>query len=1131
MKRLIFILALLFFISCNSSKKEFRVVDLRCEYLVNPDGLDVEHPRLFWKMDKAVAGAKQTAWQVQVASSEELLQSGSADLWDSGVVQSDQSIQIEYEGKPLQSGQNVFWRVKIWDEAGVESAWSETASWKMALLKTSDWQAKWIGAPKSITSGEMKYASPFFRKEIDVSGKVKSARVYISGLGYYELYLNGKKSGDHVLSPNQTNYDRRKREKWSESRIGNMNTRVLYETHDITSLLQDGKNVIGVVLGNGWYQQADRPDEPAYLYDSPRLLAQIQIEYEDGRNETITSDASWKVSTGPILYNGLHSGEIYDARLEQKSWNEAGFDDSKWIQAELVREPTGTLKAQVSPSDRIVKTIRPVKVSQPEKGIYRFDMGQMMSGWARLKVSGEKGTKLKLVFTEEFGPTYRQTDTYILKGEGEEIWEPRFTWHAFRYVDVIGSSVELTADKLEGRVVNTDIQPAGTFECSNMLFNQLLSNYRWTQLGNVHGGVPSDCPHRERRGYTGDGQISSRSAIYNFDMAQFYTKWLGDISDAQNHETGYVPNTTPYDDGGGGTPWGAAYVIIPWYMYQYYGDLQLLQQHYKGMKHWIDFVKNNLNTDGILANQGLGEWVPPAVVTIDPDYVNSCFYLLCCNLMAQISGALGEKNDQAYFSQLEKDAAFSINRVYFNRDKAEYSVGWQGANAYPLAYHFAAKENEQAIFDRLVQSLKDAKMHFDTGILGTPLLLQVLTEQGRIDLAYTLMNQRDFPSFGYMVERGATTIWETFQGDVSHSHPMFGSVCEWFYRNLGGIIPDAVSPAFKHAIIKPYPVSGIDYARTTYPSLYGTIKTDWKIEGADYELNVTIPANTTATVYVLATIPEKVSEGDQDVSQNKHIRFIGQEGHFAVYEVESGEYHFVSEGARILLRKTTLAAPVIKPANAIAQESDTVVVSINAEVKEAIIHYTTDGTDPDSSSIAYEKPLRIIEPTVVKARSYSRNYSASYIQTGVVEFIDQQSNGLKYDYYSGKWMRLPDFSKLKVEKRGTVYEISLDKIIPTHDEFALSFHGSIKIEKEGEYEFFIQSNDGSRLYIDDRLVIDHDGPHGAEIEKTGKVHLTKGLHPIRINYFQAGGGMFLRLQYTGPGVEKKIIPPTVLLQN
>lgn len=1132
MKRLVDALILALLIACSSPPKaEFRAVDLRCEYLENPLGLDVSTPRLFWKMDKPTQGARQTAWQVQVASAPELLENGSADLWDSGEVQSERSVQIEYKGKTLQSRQNVFWRVRIWDEAGQVSAWSAVASWEMALLHTADWQAKWIGAPRSVTTGEFKNASPYFRKEIQLSGKVKRARAYISGLGYYELYLNGKKSGNHVLSPGQTNYDRRQREKWSESRIGNMKTRVLYEIHDITSLLQDGPNVLGVVLGNGWYLQADRPDEPAYLYDTPRMLAQIQIDYEDGRKETIVSDSSWKVSTGPIQYNGLHSGEIYDARLEQRGWNEPGFDDTKWSSAELVRQPTGTLVAQVSPPDRLTKTIRPIKVSQPAKGIYRFDMGQMLSGWARLKVSGEKGTKLKLVFTEEFGPTYGQTDTYVLSGEGEEKWEPRFTWHAFRYVDVIGSPVELTVDNLEGCAVNTDIQPAGTFECSNTLFNRLLTNYRSTQLGNVHGGVPSDCPHRERRGYTGDGQISARSAIYNFDMSQFYTKWLGDISDAQNHLTGYVPNTTPYDDGGGGTPWGAAYVIIPWYMYQYYGDVRLLGQHYEGMKHWIAFMKDNLNKDGILAGQGLGEWVPPSVVVIDPDYVNSCYYLLCCKLMSRISGVLGQSTDQGYFKQLETEAAASINKKYFQPEQSVYSVGRQGANSYPLAFGFAEKAKEQAIFDKLVQSLKESKMHFDTGILGTPLLLEVLTEQGRADLAYTLMNQRDFPSFGYMVEKGATTMWESFQGDVSHSHPMFGSICEWFYRHLGGIVPDAQNPAFKHSVIKPYPVSGLGFVRTTYPSLYGTIKTDWKIEGADYELNVTVPANTTATVYVLATIPEKVSESNHDVLQNKHIRFVGQEGHFAEYEVESGEYHFVSEGARILLRKTMLSAPVIKPANAIAHESDTVVVSINAEVADALVHFTTDGSEPDSSSLVYEKPLRIIQPTIVKARSYSPNYTSSYIQTGVIDFIDQQSNGLKYSYYSGKWMKLPEFSKLQVEKTGTVYEVSLDQIIPTHDEFALSFYGSLKIERDGDYEFFIQSNDGSRLYIDDQLVVDHDGPHGAEIEKTGKVKLTKGMHPVRINYFQAGGGLFLRVQYAGPGVEKKVIPPTVLFQK
>lgn len=1131
--RNLIILAFIFllFVGCQPKKEIPKVIDLRCEYLENPLGIDVANPRLFWKMEKEERGASQSAYQIQAASSAELLAKDAADLWDSGVVESGKSIQIEYAGKPLKSGNEVYWRVKIRDENKIESPWSEIARWEMGIMNQQEWQAKWTGGPSSLFKGDLKYASPLLRKKFNISGKIKKARAYISGLGYYELYLNGEKSGDHVLSPNQTNYDKRQQEKWSESRIGNMKTTVLYETHDITSALKDGENVAGIMLGNGWYLQADRPDDPQYLYDSPRVLAQIKIDYEDGRSKWIVSDETWKSAVGPITYNGLHSGEIYDARLEQEGWNKPGYDDSGWQNSELVRPPTGVLKAQTSPPDRITKTIKPVSVSQPEKGIYRYDLGQMISGWARIRIRGEKGTKIKLVFTEEFGPTYGQTDTYILKGEGEEIWEPRFTWHAFRYVDVFGSPRELTIDNLEGRVVNADVSQAGSFECSNPLFNQILENYRRTQLGNMHGGVPSDCPHRERRGYTGDGQISARSAIYSFNMAPFYTKWIGDISDGQNQKTGYVPNTTPYDDGGGGTPWGAAYVIIPWYMYQYYGDVSILKKHYQGMKYWIDFMANSLDKRGILVNQGLGEWVPPDIVAVEPDYVNTCYYFWCCKLMTEVAGVLNLPDEKSRFVGLAEKAAADIYKVYFDTEKSVFSVGRQGANVYPLGFGFADENSKKAVFDKLVENVESNNVHFDTGILGTPLLLEVLTESGRADLAYTLMNQRDYPSFGYMIEKGATTIWETFQGDVSHSHPMFGSVTQWFYQHLGGIIPDPAQPGFKHIIIKPYPVNGLDFAKTSFPSLYGEIKTDWNFSGNDFNLKVSVPANSSATVYVLAENADWVTENNKPVNGKNFVKFERMEGEFAVYEVASGSYFFHSTAAKKMLLKTILPAPVIKPEKETAFKNDTVKVAISAGVADATVFYTIDGSEPDSSSLTYTSPLLLTGSAVIRARSVKAGFGTSYVQSCKLNFIDPEINGIRYDYFEGKWTKLPEYRNLPVVKSGTVYEFGLDKIFPTKDEFGISFRGLLQIDIPGEYEFIIRSNDGTKLFIDNKLVINHDGPHGADVEKSGKTRLETGKHPIKLDYFQAGGGLFLQLEYSGPGVQRQVIPPQVLFKK
>ena len=1126
------LLLFLFLISCAPSKVDFKVTDLRCEYDANPLGVEARSPRLSWKMETNAKGASQSAYHIMVASSEQLLEKGLPDLWDSGMLKSDQSSQVEYKGKTLKSGMKVFWKVQTRDEQHYTSDWSKIAVWEMGLLNADEWQAKWIGAPASINTGKWNLPAPMFRKEIGLSKSVKKARAYISGLGYYELCINGKKIGDHVLSPNQTNYDKRKLEKWSESRIGNMTTTVFYETFDITSDLKIGANVFGVLLGNGWYIQADRPNDPMLWYNTPRLIAQFAIEYEDGTKELIKSDESWKTSVSPIIYNGLHSGEIYDARMEQKGWNKAGFDDSKWVKAELVEAPTGKLRSQISPPDRITRTIRPVSVTEPTKGIYRFDLGEMVSGWARLKISGTKGTTLQLHFIEELGPGYDQTDTYILKGDSTEIWESRFTWHAFRYVNVSGSPVALTAENLEGRVVNTDITPAGSFECSNKLLNQILENYRRTQLGNVHGGVPSDCPHRERRGYTGDGQISAKAAIYNFDMTRFYTKWLNDIRDAQNHQTGYVPNTTPYQDGGGGTAWGSACIIIPWYMYQYYGDIRILREHYQGMKQWIAYMQSQLNKDGILVNQGLGEWVPPEPVEIPADFVNSCYYFYCCQLMASISDVLDNANDQTYFQKLAAKAKKDINNTYFNKKTFSYSVGKQGANVFPLGFGITEKNRTDEVFENLLKTvISDNKAHFDTGILGTPLLLDVLTELGRIDVAYTLMNQRDYPSFGNMIEKGATTIWETWLGDASHSHPMFGSVCAWFYQSLGGISPDPEYPGFKNIIIIPFPVSALSYVNCSYPSVYGTIRSNWKFTGDDYQLEVTIPANSSATVYVLAEDEDKVTINGASASGKQLVTFLGKEGSFAVYKVAPGNYGFRSQDARTLLKRTILPTPVIHPRDTLVNKYDTIQVKISSDVAGSKIYYTTNGNEPDSLSNLYLNGFMVSKPTEIKAKAFLHGYETSYITTSHIEFIDTTANGLTVNYYDGAWQKLPDFSKLPVVKTGKVFTFSLEKISSAKDQFALTFEGNILIKEAGVYNFFLQSNDGSRLFIDNKMVADNDGGHSADSEKSGKIELTSGMHSIRLHYFQAGGGMFLDVKYAGPGVEKQTIPAAVIFRR
>ena len=646
----------------------------------------------------------------------------------------------------------------------------------------------------------------------------------------------------------------------------------------------------------------------------------------------------------------------------------------------------------------------------------------------------------------------------------------------------------------------------------------------------MHGGVPSDCPHRERRGYTGDGQISAEAAIWNFDMSSFYTKWLDDISDAQNHTTGYVPNTAPYQDGGGGTAWGSAYVIIPWYMYLFYGDTSVLEKHYSGMKKWVDYLKSQCNTAGILTDQGLGEWVPPEKVEIPADLVNTCYYYHCTDLMSRIAGVLDKGQDSVYFANLAELTAKAINQQY-DVQNGYYSIGRQGADVLPLGFGIASSGNRQKVFDHLVNHTFSDKLHFDTGILATPLLLDVLSENGRIDLAYALMNQRDFPSYGYMIEKGATTIWETWLGDQSHSHPMFGSVCHWFYEYIAGIRPDPEHPGFKNVIIKPCPVRSLDFAKATYPGPYGEIRSNWHFDQDDFLLDIEIPANSTATVHIPARNLETITVNGQSIKHDSMIKFKEMDGQYAVFNVGSGEYHFRSEQVKPMLRKTILAAPVITPGDTLAEAGSSVTVTMKAESEDVKIYYTTDNSEPDKNSEIYSKPLVVNDKIIIKARAFIDDAEPSFSKSAVINFVDPDKNGLRFNYFEGKWSRLPDFSKLKPQKNGRVWQFRLDKINPQADEFGVVFRGFIEIKKAGEYHFYVKSNDGTKLFVNNKMVVDNDGPHGADQEMTGKIVLSAGNVPVKLEYFQAGGGMFLRVSYAGPGVEKQEIPASSILMS
>jgi alpha-L-rhamnosidase len=895
--------ALLILVSTTCSAA-IQPADLRCEYLTDPLGIDVTQPRLSWILSSEQRGERQTAYRVLVSGSEEVLKAGRGDLWDTGKVASDETVQIAYAGKPLRSRQRCFWKVQVWDRAGKPAPWSALARWEMGLLQPVDWKAKWIGAPTDkgpdSPDGE---PSPYFRRKFNVAKAVKSARAYVCGLGLYELSLNGRKVGDYVLSPNQTDYDVRNMRRLLYPFDDNTTKRTLYVTYDITKQLHHGPNAVGIVLGDGWYNQRARKVEGWMWYGPPKAIAQVEVTYTDGTRQVVGTGGDWKFSTGPILQNSIFVGEVYDARRELGAWDRPGYDDRKWTAARVVSAPAGPLRAQMGPPDRVIQTISPVTVNRDKQELRVLDFGENITGWVRIRVVGSAGTMVTMRYREELGEDYGQVDTYTLKGDGVEIYEPRFTWHGFRTVEVTGLSIQTQLLEAQARVVHTDVKPAGTFKCSNDLLNRIQANFVRTQMNNMHMGVPSDCPHRERLGYTGDGQIAAEAALYNLDMPAFYTKWIADVRDAQNKKTGFVPHTAPFGGGGGGPAWGSAAAIMPWNMYLYYGDKRMLNEYHASMKRWVEYLETRTDGDHIVVREEpggwcLGDWATPTKVEVPPELVNSCYYARVANMVADTSAALSNFTESDRYRELARDIAANVHRKFFNPITNQYSIGRQGANLFPLGFGLVPVSARDTVFENVVRNVEKNGGHLDTGILGTPLLLDVLTTGGRADLAYGMVSKTTHPSWGYAVSKGATTIWESWNGDGSHSHPMYGSVSAWFYQRLAGIMPDPSGPGFKKIIIRPEPVGDLTRAEAEYHSVRGRILSRWLRDDKRFRLTLVIPPGTTATLYLPGSDPAAVTEFNTPVSAIKEVKFLRSEGGRLVYAVESGTYVLTVVGGK-----------------------------------------------------------------------------------------------------------------------------------------------------------------------------------------------------------------------------------------
>ncbi len=1043
---------------------------LRCEYRTKPAGIDITAPRLSWVFESGQRSQKQTAYQVYVASDAQLLKNDQPDMWDSGKVQSDETIAIVYAGKPLTSDHVYFWKVRVWDASDIPSGWSRPTKWSMGLLGPNDWQAEWIGydieekpipapdvlsranwiwsdsnanngvdpgtcyfrkvfnlpddwitskavcfytaddfielhingklhrrfrnkkviyevsiidylksgqnilafqarndgdkaspagfiaairiesmdgrvvefatddqwllstaeqsewrkehfddsnwskasvigplgiAPWQKTEALERLTPParYFRRDFVISDKkIKRASLYATALGIYQCFVNGQRVTDDYLSPGWTDYRKR----------------VYYRTYDVTDQLQSGHNAVGGILADGWYAGYVGGGLRRNHYGRKTgLLAQLNIEYEDGTTQVIATGKDWKVSTGPILYADLLQGEGYDARKEMPGWNMPKFDDSAW-QPVIVNdtEVHPQVQAAVTEPVTVFSAIRPVSVSESVRGKYVFDMGQNFAGIIRIQVKGQKGQRIQLRHAERLNPngtiyttnlrTASATDVYICKGSGKtEVWQPHLTQHGFQYVEVTGLDKKPDLDTVTGLALTSDTPVVGSFECSDAMVNQLYSNIVWTQRMNFID-LPTDCPQRdERYGWTGDAQVYVNTACYNNDVQSFFTKWLTDLTDAQRDD-GQFPRYAPLkvNPTDGGPAWSDAGVICPWTIYQMYGDTRILEMHYDAMKRFIEFNRKRCTEELLPPEkfQCFGDWL-----NIDDetphDVVYMAYFGLSTNLFAEIADALGKADDAAAYSALFEQIKTSFNKAYVEPD-GKIKGDSQAAYVLAIAYGLLDEAKQKLAAEHLARRVKECDGHLSTGFIGTKDLMLALAKVGRNDIAYQLLHKETYPSWGFTIKNGATSIWERWYGWTpeegfadpgmnSFAHYSFGAVAQWMFENIGGIKTDG--PAFKKIIIHPQPGGKLTWAKTSYRSIRGPVVSNWEIRDGRFTLEASIPPNTTATVFIPAQHPENILESGGKAENATGVTFLKQQGKFVVYEVQSGHYQFVSD--------------------------------------------------------------------------------------------------------------------------------------------------------------------------------------------------------------------------------------------
>lgn len=894
--------------SAHFNPQPLAVADLRCEYRTDPMAVDTVRPRLSWVVASPARGARQSAYQILVASSAQTLAADQGDRWDSGKVSSDETTQIEYAGAPLVSGADCFWKVRSWDAADQPSAWSAPARWTMGLVQPQDWRARWIRADYTDS------VSPWLRKTFSLAAVPERALAYVNAVGYFELYVNGRKVGTDVLAP----------------AVSDLKIHSLYVTYNLAPYLQAGTNCIGLWIGRGWATLADPPGQ--------RVRFQLRLPSESGSEPRwLISDESWKVAPSPYTTLGSQrwgkfGGERYDANLDNPRWSAPDFDDSAWANAQSAPATPARAEAQSCPPNRIGKVLPARAITLLGEGRYEIDFGTNVSGWLRLKFRNLKpGQRVCMLAADRLYEaenlekkkrptdlelpgqtgkrryqTFGQVNEFVSAGRPGEVFQAKFNYHGFRYVIVEGLTAAPELKDAEALLIESDLDPAGAFACSNELFNRIQEVTLWTIRCLNLGGYLVDCPHRERLGY-GDGQVAIESQAYNLWSPAFYQKWTGDWRTAQRADNGDIPHTAPAWGGGGGPAWGGSLAALTWRMYELYGDRRMLRENYKPMRRYVDFLETKC-TNNVLRGYGgkwdfIGDWVPPGRgmdTTNWParpaaEMFNNCYRVYLWEILAKSAAVLG---DQAEVARCQKALAAmrpAIHKAFFDATNNRYVIDEQAYQLMPLLFGIVPEGKRPAVFASLETNILHRRQgHLDTGMLGTYFLIEYLRGIGRDDLLFTIMNQKTYPGWGFMLAAGATTLWEQWNGFFSHIHSCFASPGGWFYQSLAGIRTDPAAPGFQRSIIKPALVGDVTWVKAHHDSIHGRIVSSWRRDGGKLSLEVTIPANTSATLYVPAKNAAAVTESGKPANQSPGVRFLRHENGAAMFEVGGGTYQFSS---------------------------------------------------------------------------------------------------------------------------------------------------------------------------------------------------------------------------------------------